>query len=155
MTTAVLDLVAAAAEAARLRAAGRRIAFTNGVFDVLHAGHVAVLRAAREAADALFVGLNTDESVRRLKGPGRPVHRLEDRAAVLLALRPVDAVVPFAEETPIRLIEAIRPDVLVKGADYAEDEIVGAREVRGWGGRVLRVPLVEGLSTTRILEAAR
>lgn len=150
----VLDRAGAAAVAARLRALGKRVAFTNGCFDVLHAGHVALLRAAREAADALVVGVNDDAGVRRLKGPGRPVHPLADRAEVLAAIRWVDHVAVFAEETPLALVEAVRPDVMVKGGDYAEEEIVGAREVRGWGGTVLRVPLVEGRSTTAILAAS-
>ncbi|GAB4221966.1 MAG: hypothetical protein Kow0062_17210 [Acidobacteriota bacterium] len=135
-----------------LHARGRRVAFTNGCFDVLHAGHVHLLDRARAEADALIVGLNSDSSVRRLKGEGRPVQPCAERALVLSALEAVDRVVVFDDPTPLELILALRPDVLVKGADWAEDEIVGAREVRGWGGRVVRVPLLEGRSTTALIE---
>ena len=147
----VLDLPAATRAAEEIHADGKRIAFTNGCFDVFHAGHVRILRIAREAADVLFVGLNDDEGVRRLKGPGRPANRLEDRAEVLRAIRYVDHVVAFAEDTPIRLIKGIRPDALVKGADYLETEIVGAKEIKEWGGELIRVPLLEGRSSTRII----
>jgi D-beta-D-heptose 7-phosphate kinase/D-beta-D-heptose 1-phosphate adenosyltransferase len=146
---------------ARVRVAGWRrrgltVVFTNGVFDLLHPGHVRTLRAARARGDALVVGLNSDASVRRLKGPGRPVQPLRARAAVLAALRDVDLVVPFSEDTPLELIRALRPQVLVKGADYGAGEIVGEREVLGWGGRVVRVGLHRGplSSTTRLLEKA-
>ncbi len=137
------------------RAAGRRVAFTNGCFDILHAGHVRLLTAARAAADALVVALNTDASVRRLKGPRRPLVPEAERAELLAALEPVDRVVLFDEDTPLATILALEPDVLVKGADWAEENIVGAREVKGWGGRVVRVELVPGTSTTAIIERIR
>lgn len=130
---------------------GERVVFTNGCFDLLHVGHVTLLAEARRAGDRLVVGLNTDRSVQALKGPTRPVAGQDDRAQVLAGLASVDAVVLFDEETPLQLIEAIRPDVLVKGGDYVESEIVGAPEVRSWGGEVVIIPLVEGRSTTKIL----
>ena len=133
------------------RAQGQVVGFTNGCFDVLHAGHVTYLQKARAEADRLVVGLNSDRSVRRLKGEGRPIIPQDQRALVLAALASVDAVILFDEDTPINLINAVRPDVLVKGSDYREDQIVGAREVRSWGGNVVLVPLVEGPSTTRIV----
>jgi rfaE bifunctional protein nucleotidyltransferase chain/domain len=130
--------------------------FTNGVFDVLHAGHVALLEAARAAGAALVVGVNADASVRRLgKGADRPLVGETDRTRVLAALACVDCVVLFAEDTPLELIRALRPDVLVKGADYARDQIVGADDVEGWGGRVVRVPLVPGKSTTDLVRRLR
>jgi len=130
--------------------------FTNGVFDVLHAGHVALLEAARAAGAALVVGVNADDSARRLgKGADRPLVSEGDRARVLAALACVDCVVLFAEDTPLELIRALRPDVLVKGADYARDQIVGAADVEGWGGRVVRVPLVPGKSTTDLVRRLR
>jgi D-beta-D-heptose 7-phosphate kinase/D-beta-D-heptose 1-phosphate adenosyltransferase len=130
--------------------------FTNGVFDLLHAGHVALLEAARAAGDALVVGVNTDASVRRLgKGADRPLVAEGERARVLAALAAVDCVVLFDEDTPLALIERLRPDVLVKGADYAPEAIVGAAEVEGWGGRVVRVPLVAGKSTTDLVRKLR
>ncbi len=129
----------------------KSIVFTNGVFDILHRGHVAYLTKARSCGDILIVGLNTDSSVRRLKGPSRPVNPQVDRAAVLVALRCVDYVVFFGEDTPDRLIRAIKPDVLVKGADYRESEIVGAQFVRSYGGKVRRIKLVSGRSTSRII----
>ena len=132
------------------------VVFTNGVFDLLHRGHVEYLFAARALGDALVVGLNSDASVRRLgKGGDRPVNPEEDRALVLAGLAAVDAVVLFEEDTPRALIEALLPDVLVKGSDYTVDEIAGAAEVRAAGGRVETIPLVPGRSTTSILERAR
>lgn len=135
-----------------LQAEGKRVVFTNGVFDLLHRGHVELLRKARAFGDALLVGCNSDASTRRLKGAGRPIVPEEDRAAVLAALAAVDAVVLFDEDTPALLVEALVPDVLVKGADYAPDEIVGRQVVEASGGRVERVELVEGQSTSRLLE---
>ncbi len=130
--------------------------FTNGVFDLLHAGHVALLEAARAEGDALVAAVNSDASARRLgKGPGRPLVAEGERARLLAALAAVDCVVLFDEETPLALIRRLRPDVLVKGADYARAAIVGADEVEGWGGRVVRVPLVEGKSTTELLRKLR
>ena len=133
------------------RAARGPVVFTNGVFDVLHRGHVALLVAARAEGDALVVGLNSDASVHRIKGPERPLNRERDRAYVLGALSCVDAVVLFDEDTPARLIAALQPDVLVKGADYAPGEIVGADVVTARGGRVVRVPLEPGFSTTGLI----
>ena len=132
--------------------------FTNGVFDLLHVGHVSLLEAARREGTALVVGVNSDASVRRLaKGEGsdRPVVPGPERARLLAALACVDCVVLFDEDTPLSLIERLQPDVLVKGADYAPDAIVGGKEVEGWGGRVVRVPLVAGVSTTALLARLR
>jgi rfaE bifunctional protein nucleotidyltransferase chain/domain len=145
------------AELLRRHGPGRdhRLVFSNGCFDLLHRGHVEILYAARSFGDALVVGLNSDASVRRLKGEGRPVVSEEDRAYVLAGLACVDAVALFDEDTPLELILALRPDVLVKGGDYAEDSIVGAAEVRAAGGEVRTVPLVAGRSTTNILERGR
>jgi rfaE bifunctional protein nucleotidyltransferase chain/domain len=132
-----------------------RVVFTNGVFDLLHPGHVDVLVGARSRGDALVVGLNSDASVRRIKGPDRPVRSESERAYVLASVGVVDAVVVFDEDTPLSLITQLRPDVLVKGGDYTRDTIVGAREVEGWGGEVTVIPLTPGQSTTRILEKLR
>jgi D-beta-D-heptose 7-phosphate kinase/D-beta-D-heptose 1-phosphate adenosyltransferase len=137
---------------AERQARGQRVAFTNGCFDVLHAGHVQYLQEARAQADVLVVGLNGDGSVRKLKGPGRPVNPAESRAVVLAGLEAVDFLTVFDEETPLALIEAVRPDVLVKGADYRRDEVVGADLVESYGGRVHLAPLREGVSTTRLLQ---
>ena len=141
----------AAAFAERQRRAGRRIVFTNGVFDLLHPGHVRYLRDARALGDLLIVGLNDDESVRRNKGPDRPVNTQEDRAEILSALESVDAVVLFGEDTPAEIIKAIQPDVLVKGADWAADAIVGRDTVEARGGKVVRLAVEPGFSTTAIL----
>jgi len=127
------------------------VAFTNGVFDLLHPGHVDLLIAARGTADALIVGVNSDESVRRLKGSGRPVRSEAERAFVLAAVECVDLVVIFPEDTPLELVKTLKPDVIVKGGDYTESTIVGATEVKGWGGRVVVVPLTPGQSTTAII----
>lgn len=125
------------------------LVFTNGVFDLLHVGHVALLETARAEGSALLVAVNSDASVRRLgKGSGRPVTGERDRARLVAALQCVNAVVLFDEDTPLALIRRIRPDILVKGADYTREAIVGGDEVEGWGGRVVRVPLVPGYSTT-------
>jgi rfaE bifunctional protein nucleotidyltransferase chain/domain len=129
--------------------------FTNGIFDVLHRGHVALLVAARREGAGLIVGVNTDASTRRLKGPERPLNGERDRAYVLAALGCVDAVVLFDEDTPAELIAALEPDVLVKGADYAAGEIVGAGVVTARGGRVVRVPLEPGFSTTGLIARMR
>jgi len=132
-----------------------RLAFTNGVFDLLHPGHVDVLTSARAQGEALIVGLNSDASVRRLKGPDRPVRSEAERAYVLAALECVDAVVVFDQDTPLELVSLLTPDVIVKGGDYTPDTIVGAREVHARGGRVVVVPLTPGQSTTRIIEKLR
>lgn len=135
-------------EVARWRAQGLKVGFTNGCFDILHKGHVAYLAQARSWCDRLIVGVNSDASVRALKGEGRPVNDLESRALVLAGLRSVDLVAPFDESTPVKLIEAARPDVLIKGADYAEDQVVGGDLVKSWGGVVRLAEIVEGYSTT-------
>ena len=144
------------AEVAAFRqAAHGRVAFTNGVFDLLHPGHVDVLRAARAEGDLLVVGLNSDASVRRIKGAGRPVRTESERAYVLAALECVDAVTVFDEDTPLELVRLLRPDVIVKGGDYTESSIVGAAETRARGGAVVVVPLTPGQSTTSIIEKLR
>jgi D-beta-D-heptose 7-phosphate kinase / D-beta-D-heptose 1-phosphate adenosyltransferase len=150
----VAALSAALDHAARWRRNKLKVGFTNGVFDLLHPGHVALLRQARGACDRLVVGLNSDASVKRLKGPGRPVQNEEARAAVLASLAPVDLVVIFDEDTPLPLIEALRPDLLVKGADYRREEVVGADVVESYGGRVLLAELVPGHSTTATIARA-
>ena len=145
----------AARRAAELRARGKVVVFTNGVFDLLHPGHVRYLRQARGLGDALIVGVNADESVRRNKGPARPVTPGRERAELLAALEVVDAAVIFAEDTPADIIRAIEPDVLVKGADWAADQIVGRDIVEARGGRVERIAVEQGHSTTAILERIR
>jgi rfaE bifunctional protein nucleotidyltransferase chain/domain len=127
------------------------VAFTNGVFDILHPGHIDLLFAAREAADALVVGINSDASVRRLKGPDRPIRSESERAYVLAGVEAVDLVVVFSEDTPLELVKVLEPDVIVKGGDYTEATIVGAAEVKSRGGRVVVVPLTPGQSTTAII----
>jgi len=133
------------------QAGGEIVVFTNGCFDLLHRGHVDLLNTARSFGDRLVVGLNSDESVTRLKGVGRPVQPQEDRGIILSALSAVDLVVIFPEETPRELIRVLRPDVLVKGGDYKPENIVGAREVRSWGGKVAIVPYREGASTSELI----
>jgi D-beta-D-heptose 7-phosphate kinase/D-beta-D-heptose 1-phosphate adenosyltransferase len=145
----------AAAFAAGLRAVGKRVVFTNGVFDLLHPGHVRYLRHARALGDALLVGINSDRSVRANKGAARPITPQDERAEILAALACVDGVVIFDEETPHDVIAAVQPDVLVKGADWAEDAIVGRDIVEGRGGRVVRVAIEPGYSTTAIVERIR
>ena len=134
------------------RRAGWTVALANGCFDVLHAGHVQYLQEARAQADLLVVGLNGDASVRALKGHGRPVHPVEARALVLAALQAVDYVTIFEETTPLELIRTLRPEVLVKGADYRKEQVVGAEVVEGYGGHVYLAPLREGYSTTALLQ---
>lgn len=131
---------------------GGRVVFTNGVFDLLHPGHIDVLTAARAKGDALIVGLNTDTSVKRLKGQSRPVRNEFERAYVLSGLEAVDCVVLFEQDTPLELVLALRPDVIVKGGDYDESTIVGASEIKAWGGEVAVIPLTPGQSTTSIIE---
>jgi len=132
-----------------------RVVFTNGVFDLLHPGHVDVLLGARRTGDALVVAINSDDSVRRLKGPTRPVRSEAERAYVVAAFEMVDCVVLFEQDTPLELIERLRPDVLVKGGDYQEETIVGASQVRARGGSVVVIPLTPGQSTTTIIRALR
>jgi D-beta-D-heptose 7-phosphate kinase/D-beta-D-heptose 1-phosphate adenosyltransferase len=151
----VVGLEALQRELDQRRRLGQTIAFTNGCFDVLHAGHVQYLHEARSQADALVVGLNNDASVRSLKGPTRPVQPLAARAAVLSGLRAVDFVTVFDDDTPLRLIQAIRPDVLVKGSDYRKDEVVGAEFVESYGGRVHLATLHRGFSTTTLIDKLR
>lgn len=134
---------------------GKRLVFTNGVFDIIHAGHVRYLEGARSLGDLLIVGVNSDSSVRRLKGPSRPINPFEDRAQVLSALRAVDAVVGFEDDTPIRLIEILRPEVHVKGGDYKADELPECQTVHSYGGEVVILPLFEGRSSTKIIEEMR
>lgn len=142
--------------AKRWRASLRgKLVFTNGVFDLLHAGHVDLLHAARQHGDALLVAVNSDASVKRLKGPTRPVRNEGERSCVVAALGLVDAVVIFEQDTPLELIRAIGPDVLVKGGDYTEATVVGAPDVRARGGQVVIVPLTPGHSTTSIVEKLR
>jgi D-beta-D-heptose 7-phosphate kinase/D-beta-D-heptose 1-phosphate adenosyltransferase len=130
----------------------QKIVFTNGCFDLLHAGHVTYLEGAKKTGDKLILGLNTDRSVSALKGPSRPVIHEQDRARVLAALAAVDAVILFDEDTPLKLINAIKPDIIAKGSDYTEDQVVGAAEVKSWGGKVALIDLVVGRSTSSILE---
>lgn len=137
------------------RTVAGRVVFTNGVFDLLHPGHVDVLLGARKRGDALVVGVNSDASVKRLKGPERPIRSEAERCYVLAALAMVDAVVVFGEDTPLELINAVRPDVIVKGGDYTPATIVGAAEVRSWGGEVVVIPLTPGHSTTSTIERLR
>jgi len=134
-----------------LRNQGKKIVFTNGCFDILHVGHVTYLDAAKQLGDVLIVGVNSDASVRRLKGPSRPINNESDRSMVLSALKAVDFTVIFDEDTPLELIKQITPHILTKGGDYTEDTIVGAPYVRSHGGEVVVIPLVAGKSTTSII----
>lgn len=138
-----------------VRARGKTIVFTNGVFDLLHPGHVRYLQQARALGDALIVGVNSDRSVRAIKGPTRPITSEDERAELIAALACVDAAVVFDEDTPWQLIAALQPDVLVKGADWAEDAIVGRDIVEARGGRVVRVPIESGYATTSIIDRIR
>jgi rfaE bifunctional protein nucleotidyltransferase chain/domain len=148
----VMDLDSAAAWRCTVRGA---VVFTNGVFDLLHHGHIDVLNEARREGAALVVGINSDESVRRLKGEDRPVRSAPERAYVVAALEAVDAVVIFDQDTPLELVQRIEPDVIVKGGDYSPETIVGADVVRARNGRVVVIPLVPGHSTTSIIEKLR
>jgi D-beta-D-heptose 7-phosphate kinase/D-beta-D-heptose 1-phosphate adenosyltransferase len=150
----LLSRAAAARAVAAARQRGERVVFTNGCFDLLHVGHVRSLEEARRLGDRLVVALNRDASVRRLKGPSRPLVPERQRAEVLAALACVDWVVLFGEDTPLRTIVALRPDVLAKGGDWTLDTIVGRREVESWGGRVVRLREVPGVRTTTIVERA-
>jgi rfaE bifunctional protein nucleotidyltransferase chain/domain len=151
----VTDFEAVAAFARRLRAKGRRVVFTNGVFDLFHLGHLRLLEAARALGDALVVGVNSDESAARLKGRARPVTPQFARAAVVAACRPVDRVAIFDDETPVELLRAVRPAVLVKGGEYRPSQVVGRDLVEDWGGRVVVVPHVEGVSTSSLVTRIR
>lgn len=150
--TKIMSIDALIKERQQLRAEGKRLVFTNGCFDLLHPGHVSYLSRARSLGDALIVALNTDRSVRSIKGPGRPILNQQERAEVIAALEAVDYVTIFDDETPRDLIAAVLPDVLVKGGDWSLDEIVGREEVEAAGGRVLSLPYIEGSSTTDIIE---
>jgi rfaE bifunctional protein nucleotidyltransferase chain/domain len=151
----VLTTAAAAAWAEHARRAGQRVVFTNGVFDLVHPGHVRYLRDARALGDALMVGVNSDRSARANKGPGRPINPQGERAEVLAALGVVDAVVVFDEDTPFEIIALVQPDVLVKGADWGADSIVGRDIVEAKGGRVVRIELAPGFSTSKLIEKIR
>jgi D-beta-D-heptose 7-phosphate kinase/D-beta-D-heptose 1-phosphate adenosyltransferase len=137
---------------AALKVTGKKVSFTNGCFDILHPGHLFSLKQAAAEADYLIVGLNSDASVRKLKGPTRPINNTASRAIVLANLIVVDAVVVFEEETPLELIKAILPDVMVKGGDYTIDQVVGGKEVIANGGKVIINPIVDGFSTTSLIE---
>ena len=154
-TVRMLSRRDAAAFAQRLRDAGKQVVFTNGVFDLIHPGHVRYLQEARSLGDALIVGVNADASVRRNKGEGRPVTPDSERAELVAALGCVDAVTVFGEDTPAEVIRAIQPDVLVKGADWAADQIVGRDTVEARGGRVVRIAVEEGHSTSALLNKIR
>ncbi len=151
----IVDRATAVARVADARRAGKRIVFTNGCFDLMHVGHVRYLAAARDAGDMLVVAINEDASVRRLKGPERPLVPEDARAEVLAALAAVDLVTTFGEDTPAEVIAALLPDVLVKGADWAPDQVVGRDVVEAHGGRVALIPVVEGFSTTALVERLR
>jgi D-beta-D-heptose 7-phosphate kinase/D-beta-D-heptose 1-phosphate adenosyltransferase len=155
MKEKILTVAQMLAERDHLRTAGQRLVFTNGVFDLLHVGHVRYLAQARALGDALVVAINSDRSVRELKGPDRPVFDQDERAEILAALRPVDYVVIFDDISPRALIGKLLPDVLVKGGDYQIDEIHGREEVEAAGGKVIPLPFVPGASTTSLLERMR
>jgi D-beta-D-heptose 7-phosphate kinase/D-beta-D-heptose 1-phosphate adenosyltransferase len=155
MKSKIVSQKKAAAIRAALKRKGKKVVFTNGCFDIIHSGHAVYLDRARQKGDFLIVGLNTDKSVARLKGKNRPVMSFRERALLLSYLSPVDLVVGFGDDTPLNLIKNLKPDILVKGADYRISEIVGAVEVKDWGGRVVRIPLVKGRSTSRILDRLR
>ena len=152
LQTKILPLSELKAKVESWKKEGKTVAFTNGCFDILHAGHIASLLQAAQEGDKLVVALNADASVRGLKGENRPVNNEDARATVMAALGMVDAVTVFSEPTPKELILAIKPDVLVKGGDYKVEDIAGAKEVIGWGGKVVINPIVEGFSTTSIIE---
>lgn len=137
------------------RRKGRKIVFTNGCFDIIHKGHVEYLLRARKLGDILVVGMDTDSSVRKLKGPERPINPLKDRMDVMAALESIDYVTWFADGNPLPLILKVHPDILVKGGDWKPEQIIGSREVLSWGGKVRSLKFVEGRSTTRIIEKAR
>lgn len=152
MSTKILTKASLPKIIKKLKARRKKIVFTNGTFDILHLGHVVYLQKAKKAGDVLIVGVNTDRSVKTYKEPGRPVNFQDDRIRVLTALECVDHAVLFDDPTPLRLILKIKPDVLVKGADWKAKDIVGAKEVLCWGGTVKRIPLVAGRSSTRVIK---
>jgi rfaE bifunctional protein nucleotidyltransferase chain/domain len=151
----ILDIKVLGNRLAMWRLFNNKVVFTNGCFDILHRGHIEYLSQARDKGEILVIGLNSDASVKRIKGKGRPVQDETSRALVLASLRIVDAVVLFDEDTPFELIKIVKPDVLVKGADYTEDTIVGADIVKASGGEVVVIPIVEGYSTSRILKVIK
>jgi rfaE bifunctional protein nucleotidyltransferase chain/domain len=151
----MVDLPTIKARVKGWQQAGKKVAFTNGVFDLLHLGHITYMAKAAEMGDKLIIGLNSDSSVKRIKGEDRPVNDQSNRAAILAALFFVDAVVIFDEDTPLKLITALMPDILVKGADYAIENIVGAKEVIANGGEVKTISFVEGYSSTSIIQKIR
>ena len=155
MANKLLQLDQAVMLVDRLRAQGRTVVFTNGVFDILHPGHIRSLQLARAQGDALLVGVNSDRSVKALKGPSRPINPEQERVEVLAALRCVDGVVIFDEDDPQRVISRLQPDILVKGGDWAADRIVGRETVEARGGKVVRVPVFEGHSTSAIIKKIR
>ena len=152
MPSKIASLESVAESAGLLRKSGKRVVFTNGCYDILHPGHIDLLYRARALGEVLVVAINSDQSVRRLKGPGRPIFDQNERAEILAGLEMVDLVCIFDQETPLQTILAIRPDILVKGADWDIDDIVGRPEVESWGGQVVAVPWIEGNSTTAIIE---
>ncbi len=137
---------------AELRREGKRVVFTNGCFDLIHGGHIHLFRFAKSCGDILIVALNTDRSIRKIKGPSRPIFPLKERYEILSAIEYIDYLTSFSEETPQTIIAALLPDVLVKGGDWASDEIVGRKEVEGAGGKVIRAPYLKGHSSTDIIE---
>ena len=151
----VLSVAEAVEWIAQCRHSGKNVVFTNGVFDLLHPGHVRYLQDARRQGDALIVGVNSDRSVREIKTPDRPINPEQERAEVLAGLACVDAVVVFDEDNPQQIIDRLQPDVLVKGADWAADAIVGRKTVEARGGRVMRIPLAEGYSSSAIIRKIR
>lgn len=151
----IYTLPALVQKIAQERVLGRKISFTNGCFDILHRGHIASLSEAAAEADLLIVGVNSDASTKKLKGPDRPVNDEQSRAFILASLLIVDAVIIFDEDTPLELIKALRPDVIVKGGDYTIERIVGAEEVLAYGGKVIINPIVPGFSTTGLIDKIR
>jgi rfaE bifunctional protein nucleotidyltransferase chain/domain len=152
MTKAKLVSASKAADIIKkLRRGGKKVVFTNGCFDIIHAGHARYLDKAKSLGDFLVIGLNSDKSVSRLKGKNRPIMPFKDRALLLSYLAPVDLIVGFGDDTPARLISLLHPDILAKGADYKLNEIVGAKEVKSWGGAVRRIPLTKGKSSSLII----